>query len=141
MSAILTEAPKPQPKQAPADLLAAVLVCLLRDKQDETELRMAFLQLVIERHENFHVKHFPSDALNPKPHANWSECKNPVCREAQAILDRAGKPEVIIPALAFEANKGQAVQFQGTKSGLRVYLGERQLIQPAAMMPGAVRIR
>lgn len=120
--------PTPQaPIAAPAELLASVCVCLLSDRADETELRLAFFQLVTERHAKNHIKPWGNgDAVD------WQQCPNPVCREAKRILEKAKAPEVVIPAISFDVARRKRIMFQGRPDGLHVSLGEKQLVQPVA---------
>jgi hypothetical protein len=73
---------------------------LLYDRSQETELRLAFIGLVSERHNNFHNKE-----------VTYEECKNTICINAKMIIGASKSPDIMLDRYASELVRSFAVKF------------------------------
>ena len=90
-------------------------IYLLRERAVETELRVAFAQLIEERHNHFHNKE-----------VKWTECRNQKCAVAGLMLQAMRDPQVIIDrAAADDAKANWAVSLTRTPGGLLARLEQR----------------
>lgn len=104
------------PEQAEKVLSIAVKY-LLYERSEETALTAAFAQLCAERHNHFHVKAFDKEIP-------WTECNNPVCRDALQIVTATKKREVIINPLAAQLMARYRVNFMPMPQYLRFWLSD-----------------
>jgi len=107
--------PQPMPPQELLRIFQMLVAYLLYEKKEESELRTAFLGLVVERHRHFHSEE-----------TNWETCGNQVCANARQILEHARKPEVYLSPLSTQLINGYSVCFNPTPQWLHAWLVTRE---------------
>lgn len=128
------------PIAAPEQMLAMVVACLLRERSQESEIHKSFAALVAERHARNHVRLDANGRMDKlRSVDDWRKCPNPICQEAARILRRDTATEITITGFTMQAVKGQCVMFQKLPQGLRVFLGEKSLIEKPMVGPMIVR--
>lgn len=94
-------------RQAPSEMLASIIACLLKERTEQNELKVAIAALISERHRNFHMS-------RANPEEDWKKCTNPVCCQYGRLLEREQKEEFRITKLEIQASAGKQVMFQVT---------------------------
>ena len=114
---LVNQPPRPavNSNQIPPQLLATLIVCLLENRGENSELGQAFCKLVEERHNEFHAKRNVSD---------WKKCDNPVCCAAASLLEHSNKPDVTFGTFTIQRVMKKGIKVQGGNGGLRVYTVE-----------------
>ncbi len=87
-------------QRAETNVLKLLCTHLLYDRSQETELRIAFIGLISERHIKFH-----------NAEVTYDECRNTVCINAKLLINAARAPEVLLNAFAIELTKTFSIQY------------------------------
>jgi hypothetical protein len=144
--------PSPTPSPAPgvAPLRPDQVICLaiqylLYERARSTDLTAAFIVLLQERHENFHVKpylgrpgHTPTDPGAPP--ADFRQCDNDKCKLAASVLLAAQSPEVEISPLTVELMRDYKFNINPVHGpgGFTYFV---KLLEPGAIDPVMLRIQ
>jgi hypothetical protein len=92
---------------------------LLYERAEETALSQAFVQLVTERHKEFHAERGE----------DWRQCPNQVCSDARAILAQQRRREIYINPLGAKLMERYVVGFLQSPNQLVLRLTEKNEAQ------------
>ena len=95
---------------------------LLYERQEETEVRLAFAALVQERHTMFHC------GENEK--TDFTECPNSICINALKILQEARKPRIELNDFSLEMIKNFNLKIQKASRQCIAYLEQMSELTP-----------
>lgn len=109
--------------------LYALTMFLLYERENETELRIAFAATVQERHHTFHDK-------DENVTTEFAECPNEVCCKALAILQQARKPRIELNDFGIELIKKYALRLQKADRKCIAFLEEKSLIEQPEIQQG-----
>lgn len=98
---------------------------LLYDRENETELRIAFAALVQERHHHFHD-------LTENKETEFSQCANDKCVAALGILQNSRKPRIEINEFSAAMIAPFNLRVQKADRAVMAFLEEKGTIQPPA---------
>lgn len=101
----------------------ALVIYLLNERQEETEVRTAFAALVQERHAQFHV----IDESKKEEHP-FTECSNQLCILALQILQTARKPRVELNDFGIEMIKNLQLKIQKAGRVCVAYLEDKNTL-------------
>ncbi len=87
-------------QQAEQNVLKMLCMYLLYDRSQESDLRIAFIALVTERHQKFH-----------NADVTYDECRNQICIHAKLLINAAKAPEVLLNAFAIELTKTFSIKY------------------------------
>lgn len=107
-------------EMAPA--LQLLVSWLLYDRENETELRIAFAALVQERHHHFHDKEEYTET-------EFSMCEKDICVKALAILQEAKKPRIEVNELSAALLEKYVLRVQRADRKCIAFLEEKSLIE------------
>jgi hypothetical protein len=119
-------AQKQQQAPDPVKLMATVIVTLLREKAEQTELKRHFEVLISERHVNFHVKR---NLLQDKDANDFRKCSNPNCRYAKELLERENRPECMLNQFSIQIAMGKSVKMKSANGSILVYVEDRNAVE------------
>ncbi len=115
------------PREAPTEMMATIIVCLLKNRAEE--YKTAIASLVAERHRHFHVS-------AARPEEDWHKCTNPVCCQYGRLLQKSSEPEAVLSSMELQMASGMRVMFEIQPGALRVYAVEKSRIeQPRIIVP------
>lgn len=98
--------------------LIAISKYLLYERQQETQLQIAFRMLVQERHQQFHTKGNRKDGDGTE----FIDCDNEICKNAKAILDECKSMSVDINPLTLELTQSYNLRFVQAGTNLKAWL-------------------
>jgi hypothetical protein len=115
------------PKQAPQQMLAMVIACLLNKPAADMDMMSAVANLVAERHAHFHVN-------ARTPDLDFTKCSNPICvRYTQLMESKAQvKQEVDIDLMQLQTVVKKRVMFQVRNGHIHVFLEDQNIVPPEA---------
>ena|SRR5271167_427482 len=97
---------------------------LLYDRENETELRIAFAALVQERHHQFHD-------ITETQETKFEECKNDICIKALTILQTARKPRIEVNEFSAAMITPFNLRVQRADRAVIAFLEEKGVVKPA----------
>ena len=118
--------------QLPHELLVSLIVCLIQDKGESSDLGQAFTQLCAERHNHFHEpRHgyeetvvdgqvvYGTDRVR-LPAITWRECTSAVCVEARRLMDRLQMGEVMVNQFGLQRAIAKAIDVTVTAGMIKI---------------------
>jgi hypothetical protein len=108
------------------EIFRVLCTYLLYERQEETEIRLAFAHLVQERHVRLHDK----DEENP---SQFTECSNGTCIKALEMLQTARKPRIEMNDLSVQLIRNYNIKVQRDSVSRRciAFLEEIEAVKPA----------
>lgn len=142
----LQQPPQQHQGQLPHELLVTLIVCLMMDKGESSDLGQAYIRLIEERHREFHIRPRPSQlnevkmsiASGKEPKNmpdSWRACNNPTCVEAQRLLERLTNMDITFNQFTLQRAIGKNVDIKGQAGNLRISVQD-----PAAPVPAVSSI-
>lgn len=121
---IVGQQPQPSEDEMVKLKLIAITKYLLYERQQETQLQIAFRMLVQERHNQFHTEGNRKDGDGTE----FVDCNNEICKNARAILDDAKSMSVDINPLTLELTQPYNLKFVQAGTNLKAWLEEDKRI-------------
>jgi len=98
---------------------------LLFERENQTELRVAFAGLVQERHHHFHD-------LTEDRETKFEECGNQICMNALQILQNGRKPKIEVNEFSARMIAPYSLKLERTPKTIIAYLEEKSKIEKPA---------
>lgn len=115
------------PIEVEANILRLLTTYLLYERGEQTQLRLAFMSLVEERHNYFHV----DDSTEEDKRVKWLDCKNRVCINSRLILESERKQEVFLNPLAIQLMEQYGVMYSPAQGAIQAKLvAKSAIVQP-----------
>lgn len=100
----------------------AGLMYLLYERENETQLRVAFSALAQERHNQFHTPASSKDGDG----SVFEECSNLICKNSYAILQESREPKIELTPISTEMLEGYALNLKRSPSSAVISLVKEQ---------------